>query len=125
MLWFISYVHALLVYYMVDLFFWSIICYVEIVREEFTSSGIGLFDKRPFAAHLTVCKLSRVSRRGRKGDRIQSIPSESYADFQDTIFGSEYVSEIELLSMSEPIDSEGYYFLFDKQSLITCSSHDS
>ena len=99
---------------------------VEIVREESISSGIELLDKRPFAAHLTVCKLSRVSRRGRKGKKVRSIiPSQSYTSFQDALFGSDCVSDIELLSMSEPVDSEGYYYMFDKQPLVTCSSHDS
>ena len=82
------------------------------MREEFGTHGIVSTDERPFAAHLTVAK---VSKGGGGKERIKSIPIESYEAFADEEFGSHSVSEIELLSMTEPVDEEGYYHSHHKQ----------
>lgn len=86
------------------------------MREEFRAHEIESTDDRPFAAHLTVAK---VSKGGGGKNKIRSIPVESYEAFADEEFGSEIASEIELLSMTEPVDEEGYYHSHHKQSFAT------
>ena len=87
----------------------------DLVREEFSNHGIESTDDRPFTAHLTVAKTS-MGKGGKK--RVRIIPSESYEAFGDEEFGRESVREIELLSMTEPVDEEGYYHCYHKQSFV-------
>lgn len=79
----------------------------DVVRTKFGQEGLPTTDSRPFQPHLTIAKTSRSS-------RLRSIPSSSYADLRDTHFGDEKASGLELLSMSEPVDEQGYYHSFQK-----------
>ncbi len=60
----------------------------------------------PFNPHLTVAKMSQ--RQDRPGNRL-SIRREAYDMFLETSFGEQDVEGLELLSMSLPVDSCGYY----------------
>ena len=78
-----------------------------IVREVFQKNGFNHADKRKdFNPHATIAKISK--------GRLRSIPSESYVNFTDTEFGIERVTNIELLSMTEPPGDDGYYYCFER-----------
>ncbi|XP_021928418.1 A-kinase anchor protein 7-like isoform X2 [Zootermopsis nevadensis] len=64
--------------------------------------------KKGFKPHLTILKLSKDFKLRRKG--IPKISSSLYLDMTDTVFGSQVVQGIQLLSMNKPKDGNGYYY---------------
>ena len=44
------------------------------------------------------------------------IAKEAYLEYRDAELGSEEVRGLELLSMVEPADEDGYYYCFQKHS---------
>ncbi len=78
-----------------------------IVREVFQKNGIKSTDKKKrFNPHATIAKVSK--------SRIRSIPHESFSSYSNTEFGIETVTNIELLSMTEPATDDGYYYCFER-----------
>jgi hypothetical protein len=50
------------------------------------------------------------------------IPMDAYAKFMDKEFGEQVLEGLELLSMSKPVDEEGYYYCFSKNSFTGSSA---
>ena len=88
------------------------------VRSVFENHGLPSTESRAFNPHLTVAKVSKA-RRKRKG--IKHIEEETYSSFLNASFGSEVVSAIELLSMTEPTSEDGYYHCFERCSFFETS----
>ena len=82
---------------------------LEIVRSVFEANGLPPTDTREFKPHLTLAKVSKATRRG-----VRRIDSSAYAEHCETDFGTETVKGLELLSMTEPIDEDGYYHCFQR-----------
>ncbi len=69
-------------------------------------------DLKPFKPHLTVAKMSQMRQQNAHRQRYRnrlSIRREAYDMFLETSFGEQDVEGLELLSMSLPVDSRGYY----------------
>ncbi|KAK8759153.1 hypothetical protein V5799_003217 [Amblyomma americanum] len=79
----------------------------EICSEEFTKKNLDMSGNKPFAAHLTLAKLSRTST---KKTEIKKFKEVWYADFVEEKFGSQTVNSLQLLSMYKPKDERGYYY---------------
>ena len=77
-----------------------------IIASVFETNGLQSTDGlRAFSPHLTVAKVRRDKSHVR-------LKQEMYADMLDIEFGSEHVTELELLSMTLPVDKDGYYHCF-------------
>ena len=64
-----------------------------------------------FKPHLTLFKLSQVKHwQNKKVKPLRKIPEELYKSWTNHSFGTQKVSEIQLLSMTLPKDLNGYYF---------------
>ena len=75
----------------------------------------SLIDSYPkeedFTPHLTVMKLSRMDFKKRKLNNIKKIPIDLYVDkWQNQHFGYQNINSIQLLSMTKPVQENGYYF---------------
>ena len=75
----------------------------------------SLIDSYPkeedFTPHLTVLKLSRMDFKKRKLNNIKKIPIDLYVDkWQNQHFGYQNINSIQLLSMTKPVQENGYYF---------------
>ena len=89
------------------------------VRSIFEAHGLHSTDTRPFNPHLTIAKVKNSQTKGPRG-----IPKEAYLQYIDAKLGSEEVRGLELLSMVEPADEDGYYHCFQKYSFEeTMSAH--
>lgn len=76
----------------------------------FKGYDITSTDKRKaYNPHLTVAKVTNESWRSAK-----SIPPHTFQTHSRDVFGSEVIKEIELLSMTEPLDQHGYYHCFHR-----------
>ena len=85
------------------------------VRSIFELHGIYSTDDRAFNPHLTIAKMSkspRMKKKKKKGPR--GIPKDAYLEYGDAELGSEEVRGLELLSMVEPADEDGYYYCFKR-----------
>lgn len=80
------------------------------VRKHFAISSIPSTDsKTNFTPHLTIAKI-REERQFKKRNRFpRKINPSLYKDFNDQYFGSQKVQSIQLLSMTDPKDEDGYY----------------
>ena len=87
---------------------------LAIVRDKYASGGLPTTDNRKFNSHLTVAKLSNASRGDRRALGGRGIPSDSFTALKDEHFGEQIVEGLELLSMNEPEDEDGYYYCFEK-----------
>ena len=75
----------------------------------------SLIDSYPkeedFTPHLTVLKLSRMDFKKRKLNNIKKIPIDLYVNkWQNQHFGYQNINSIQLLSMTKPVQENGYYF---------------
>ena len=75
----------------------------------------SLIDSYPkeedFTPHLTILKLSRMDFKKRKLNNIKKIPIDLYVDkWQNQHFGYQNINSIQLLSMTKPVQENGYYF---------------
>lgn len=77
---------------------------LEVSFQELTGSQT----KKGFKPHLTILKLSKDIRLRKKG--ITKISTNLYSDFSNTVFGTQTVKGIQLLSMNKPKDENGYYY---------------
>ena len=75
------------------------------VRSIFRAHGLHSTDRRPFNPHLTIAKVTNPP---------WKIKKEAYLEYRDAELGSEEVRGLELLSMVEPADEDGYYYCFQK-----------
>jgi len=79
-----------------------------IVRKCFASRAIPVTDNRPFQPHLTIAKLSKDARTRRT---LKKIPAEVIGGYEQHVFGTEKVQNIQLCSMQRPHDeTTGYYW---------------
>ena len=81
------------------------------VRSIFRAHGLRSTDRRPLHPHLTIAKVTNSQTRG-----PWKIKKEAYLEYRDAELGSEEVRGLELLSMVEPADEDGYYYCFQKHS---------
>ncbi len=81
-----------------------------IVRHNFKTGGFPSMDSRNFTAHLSVAIVH-------KGSTISSIPFYTYANLENTYFGSDNATMLELLSMDRPTGRDGYYYKYGQCSL--------
>lgn len=79
------------------------------VRSIFKARGLHSTDTRPFNPHLTIAKVTNSQTKGPRG-----IPKDAYLQYIDAELGSEEVRGLELLSMVEPADEDGYYHCFER-----------
>ena len=79
------------------------------IRSIFRAHGLHSTDRRPFNPHLTIAKVTNSQTGGPRG-----IAKEAYLEYRDAELGSEEVRGLELLSMVEPADEDGYYYCFQK-----------
>ena len=77
-------------------------------------------DKRELNLHLTIAKTSKMPprrskhRKGKDNTRRIAIDRLAYRKFSSNEFGSQVISGLELLSMTEPEAADGYYHCFWK-----------
>ncbi|XP_069678270.1 A-kinase anchor protein 7-like isoform X2 [Periplaneta americana] len=89
---------------------------LEVSFQELT----GFATKKGFKPHLTILKLSKDLRLRKKG--ISKISSNLYSDISNTVFGTQTVKGIQLLSMNKPKDENGYYFCSHQVTFdVSCS----
>ena len=81
----------------------------DIVRSTFEEHGFPSPDRRAFTPHLTVAKTGKTGRQG-----LSHIDQKLYEEFQHRDVGQQRVSGLELLSMVEPMDCDGYYHCFER-----------
>ena len=86
------------------------------VQSIFELHGIYSTDDRAFNPHLTIAKMSKSPRMKKKKKGPRGIAKEAYLEYRDAELGSEEVRGLELLSMVEPADEDGYYYCFQKHS---------
>ncbi|KAI9559913.1 hypothetical protein GHT06_013920 [Daphnia sinensis] len=79
------------------------------LRDGCQTAGISLIDGDRFTPHVTLLKMSKDPRLRRKG--IKAVASHLYEKHVDCVFGRQVVESVQLLSMTDPKDDEGYYAL--------------
>ncbi|XP_057365295.1 A-kinase anchor protein 7-like [Daphnia carinata] len=79
------------------------------LRDGCQTAGISLIDGDRFTPHVTLLKISKDPRLRRKG--IKAVASHLYEKHVDCVFGRQVVESVQLLSMTDPKDDEGYYAL--------------
>ncbi|NXT01694.1 AKA7G protein, partial [Jacana jacana] len=80
----------------------------EAVEECFTEMNLDISGSKDFRPHLTLLKLSKVPRLKRRGFR--KICSDLYKEYEDSYFGTEVFSQIDLCAMRKKKQESGYYF---------------
>ncbi|GFT83434.1 a-kinase anchor protein 7 isoform gamma [Nephila pilipes] len=78
----------------------------ECVRKRFADVEIFSTDERKFNPHLTIAKLNFSNKNQRT---LKKIAPSLYEIFIDDYIGIETIQGIQLLSMTSPKDSVGYY----------------
>ncbi|KAJ3158769.1 A-kinase anchor protein 7 isoforms alpha and beta [Geranomyces michiganensis] len=77
----------------------------EALQTRFKADGINLVGNRPqWTPHCTLMKT-----RFAPGNGGASIPAESWFDYKDFEWGSSSIAEIELCSMRDEKEPDGYY----------------
>ncbi|KFW03136.1 A-kinase anchor protein 7 isoforms delta and gamma, partial [Eurypyga helias] len=79
----------------------------EAVEECFIEMNLNVFGSKDFKPHLTFLKLSKAPMLKRKVFR--KICSDLYKEYEDSYFGTEVLSEIDLCAMQKKVSS-GYYY---------------
>ncbi|XP_069777221.1 A-kinase anchor protein 7-like [Narcine bancroftii] len=77
---------------------------VEILFREF---GVNIEDRKEFKPHATFLKLSKAPILRHKG--LRKICPELYKEYQNSIFGTEVFTRIDLCSMHKKNQPSGYY----------------
>ncbi|NXF71668.1 AKA7G protein, partial [Sclerurus mexicanus] len=78
------------------------------VEECFIEMNLNILGSKDFKPHLTFLKLSKASRLRRKGFR--KICLDLYKEYEDSYFGTEVVSRIDLCAMRKKKQESGYYY---------------
>ncbi|XP_019396387.1 PREDICTED: uncharacterized protein LOC109313944 [Crocodylus porosus] len=79
----------------------------EIVEESFGEMNLNISGSKDFKPHLTFLKLSKAPALRRKGFR--KINSDLYKEYEDSFFGTEVFSQIDLCAMHKKKQESGYY----------------
>ncbi|KYO35270.1 A-kinase anchor protein 7 isoform A [Alligator mississippiensis] len=79
----------------------------EIVEECFGEMNLNISGSKDFKPHLTLLKLSKAPALRRKGFR--KINSDLYKEYEDSFFGTEVFSQIDLCAMHKKKQESGYY----------------
>ncbi|NXK84897.1 AKA7G protein, partial [Amazona guildingii] len=80
----------------------------EAVEECFIEMNLDVSGSKDFKPHLTFLKLSKAPRLKRKGFR--KICSDVYKEYEDSYFGTEVFSQIDLCAMRKKKQQSGYYY---------------
>ncbi|XP_056341666.1 uncharacterized protein LOC130250236 [Oenanthe melanoleuca] len=80
----------------------------EAVEECFIEMNLDISGSKYFKPHLTFLKLSKASRLRRRGFR--KICTDLYKEYEDSHFGTEVLSRIDLCAMRKRKQESGYYY---------------
>ncbi|NXD80814.1 AKA7G protein, partial [Halcyon senegalensis] len=80
----------------------------EAVEECFIAKNLDISGSKDFKPHLTFLKLSKAPRLKRRGFR--KICADLYKEFEDSHFGTEAFSRIDLCAMRKKKQESGYYY---------------
>ncbi|XP_035173811.1 zinc finger protein 853-like isoform X3 [Oxyura jamaicensis] len=80
----------------------------EAVEECFNEMNLDISGSKDFKPHLTFLKLSKAPRLKRRGFR--KICSDLYKEYEDSFFGTEVFSQIDLCAMRKKKQESGYYY---------------
>ncbi|XP_009977923.1 PREDICTED: uncharacterized protein LOC104373676 [Tauraco erythrolophus] len=80
----------------------------EAVEECFNEMNLDILGSKDFKPHLTFLKLSKAPRLKRRGFR--KICSDLYKEYEDSYFGTEVFSQIDLCAMRKKKQESGYYY---------------
>ncbi|KFU96591.1 A-kinase anchor protein 7 isoform gamma, partial [Chaetura pelagica] len=80
----------------------------EAVEECFVEMNLDISGSKDFKPHLTFLKLSKAPRLKRRGFR--KICSDLYKEYEDSYFGTEVFSQIDLCAMRKKKQESGYYY---------------
>ncbi|XP_075777058.1 uncharacterized protein LOC142827113 isoform X2 [Pelodiscus sinensis] len=80
----------------------------EAVEGSFNDMGLDITGSKDFKPHLTFLKLSKAPALRRKGYR--KISSDLYKEYEDSPFGTEIFSQIDLCAMHKKKQESGYYY---------------
>ncbi|KAL2308484.1 hypothetical protein Nmel_001525, partial [Mimus melanotis] len=80
----------------------------EAVEERFIEMNLNISGSKDFKPHLTFLKLSKASRLRRRGFR--KICTDLYKEYEDSHFGTEVFSRIDLCAMRKKKQESGYYY---------------
>ncbi|XP_053101773.1 uncharacterized protein LOC128323107 isoform X2 [Hemicordylus capensis] len=79
----------------------------EAVWSSFTEMNVDISGSKAFKPHLTFLKLSKAPALRRKGFR--KIHEDLYTEYEDSLFGTEILSQIDLCAMHKKKQDSGYY----------------
>ncbi|NXY41213.1 AKA7G protein, partial [Ceuthmochares aereus] len=80
----------------------------EAMEECFNEMNLDISASKDFKAHLTFLKLSKAPRLRRRGFRKFFL--DLYKEYEDCVFGTEVLSQIDLCAMRKKKQQSGYYF---------------
>ncbi|NWI67721.1 AKA7G protein, partial [Todus mexicanus] len=80
----------------------------EAVEESFLAMNLDISSSKDFKPHLTFLKLSKAPRLKRRGFR--KICLDLYRELEDSYFGTETFSRIDLCAMRKKKQESGYYY---------------
>ncbi|NXX84014.1 AKA7G protein, partial [Urocolius indicus] len=80
----------------------------EAVEECFTEMNLDISGSKDFKPHLTFLKLSKAPRWKRRNFR--RICSDLYKEYEDSYFGTQVFSHIDLCAMHKKKQESGYYY---------------
>ncbi|NWW44852.1 AKA7G protein, partial [Pedionomus torquatus] len=95
----------------------------EAVEECFIEMNLDISGSKDFRPHLTFLKLSKVPRLKRRGFR--KICSDLYKEYEDSYFGTEIFSQIDLCAMRKKKQESGYYFCECSINVGSCGTEES
>ncbi|NXO00290.1 AKA7G protein, partial [Rhinopomastus cyanomelas] len=79
----------------------------EAVEECFTEMNLNISGSKDFKPHLTFLKLSKA--RGLKRRGFRRICPDLYEEYEDSYFGTEVFSQLDLCAMHKKKQESGYY----------------
>ncbi|XP_066848900.1 neurofilament light polypeptide-like isoform X2 [Anser cygnoides] len=81
---------------------------IATVEECFNEMNLDISGSKDFKPHLTFLKLSKAPRLKRRGFR--KICSDLYKEYENSFFGTEVFSQIDLCAMRKKKQESGYYY---------------
>ncbi|XP_062267777.1 A-kinase anchor protein 7-like isoform X2 [Platichthys flesus] len=78
-----------------------------LLRRRFEEQGLLQGDSRGFEPHLTIMKLSRASKLRAQG--IKRVDPTLYSNYNNKFFGDQTVERVDLCSMLQKKQQDGYY----------------
>ncbi|XP_052559421.1 uncharacterized protein LOC128090807 isoform X2 [Tympanuchus pallidicinctus] len=86
----------------------KMLCRIAAVENSFNEMNLDISGSKDFKPHLTFLKLSKAPRLKRKGFR--KICLDLYKEYEDSYFGTEVFSRIDLCAMRKKKQESGYYY---------------